>query len=130
MSEASVTGSCACGLIRYELQFPTRFVSHCHCENCRRAHGAAFVTFAGVPAEQFRWLEGEASLRSWKSPAGSIRRFCGDCGSTLTYEGPKWAGEMHAVVGNIDGELDQPPTRHAFADEAPSWCPITDDLPR
>ena len=130
MSAGAVAGSCACGRVSFELEFPTRFVSHCHCASCRRAHGAAFVTYAGVPSKQFRWTAGADSLRAWETPSGATRKFCTECGSTLTYEGPKWAGEIHAVVGNLDGDLDQMPKGHAFADEAPTWCPITDDLPR
>ena len=133
MSDAAAggtTGSCACGSLRFALEFPTRFVAHCHCEACRRAHGAAFVTWAGVPAERFRWTGDTGTLRSWGTPSGATRRFCGTCGSTLTYEGPKYPGEVHVAVANLDGEPDRPPKGHAFANEAPRWCPITDDLPR
>lgn len=125
----SVRGSCACRSLEFELTFPTRFVAHCHCEACRRAHGAGLVTYAGVPEAQFRWLKTESRV-TWKTPSGAEREFCSVCGSTLTYRGPKWPGEIHAVVGNLDGDVDQAPKGHAFADEAPIWCPITDDLPR
>lgn len=40
-------GRCACGRVRFVARFPSRFNAHCHCESCRRAHGAAFVTWAG-----------------------------------------------------------------------------------
>lgn len=123
----SVRGSCSCGAVRFELRFPTRFVAHCHCANCRRAHGAGVVTFAGVPEAQFELLAGRP--KRWTSEKGSVRGFCGECGSTLVYSGPAWPGEVHVAVGCVEGELDRAPMGHAFADEAPSWCPITDDLP-
>ena len=50
MSEpTAATGRCHCGGVRFVARFPSRFVAHCHCESCRRAHGAAFVTWAGFP---------------------------------------------------------------------------------
>ena len=48
-----VQGGCYCGDVRFEADLPPKFVAHCHCHNCRRAHGAAFVTWIGFPAEQF-----------------------------------------------------------------------------
>ena len=126
----TVRGSCACRALEYELTLPTRFVSHCHCENCRRAHGAGFVTWAGVPSARFRWVSETGTLRAWDTPTGSRREFCTVCGTTLTYAGPKWAGEVHVVVASLDGPVDKLPQGHAFADEAPDWCPITDELPR
>ena len=43
MSDAS--GKCLCGAVRFRMRFPSKWVAHCHCTMCRRAHGAAFVTF-------------------------------------------------------------------------------------
>ncbi|MGZ3775577.1 MAG: GFA family protein [Bdellovibrio sp.] len=34
----SVTGHCYCKKISFEIQFPTKFISHCHCESCRTSH--------------------------------------------------------------------------------------------
>ena len=37
-----------CGRVGFVARFPSRFVAHCHCESCRRAHSAAFVTWVGL----------------------------------------------------------------------------------
>ena len=53
MSEATAaSGRCHCGRVRFVARFPSRFVAHCQCESCRRAHGAALVTWAGLPADR------------------------------------------------------------------------------
>ncbi len=122
-----VKGACSCRRVQFEIDMPTRFVAHCHCENCRRAHGAGVVTFAGVPEAQFRFVAQDGAVE-WTSELGSTRTFCGTCGSTILYRGPRWPGEVHAVVGALEGQLDRAPMAHAHADEAPSWLPITDDL--
>ena len=124
-----VAGGCLCGTVRYLLTLPARFSAHCHCGNCRRAHGAAFVTYAGFRENQVR-IDGVASLRRFVTKSGSTRSFCGECGSTLFYEGPRWPGELHVVVANIEGDIGKPPAAHVFVDHGAEWWKIDDDLPQ
>ena len=125
-----VGGSCYCGLVRFEVTLPSTFCSHCHCNNCRRAHGAAFVTFVGFPAEQVEMTSGRDDLRRYRTETGATRSFCGRCGTTLFYEGPRWAGELHVTLASLDGEIDRAPSHHVFADHRASWWTITDSLPQ
>lgn len=125
-----IQGSCLCGAVRYEADFPTRFVSHCHCDNCRRAQGAGFITYAGFPAEQVRFTQGEERLTDYVSDTEATRRFCSHCGSTILFCSPRWPGELHLIAANLEDALDRAPTGRVYADRTPSWCPITDDLPR
>ena len=41
-------GGCLCGNIRYRSVNAPVFVSHCHCQRCRRHSGALFVPLDGV----------------------------------------------------------------------------------
>ena len=103
---------------------------HCHCDNCRRAQGAgvwAWVTFA---TKQVRVTRGEAELSTYVSEAASTRRFCRICGSTLIYESPRWPGTTDLSLANILDPIDVPLSRHNYADRAPDWSPILDDLPQ
>ena len=126
-----VQGSCFCGKVLYEADFPSLWVAHCHCANCRRAQGAGVVTYAGFKTEQVRFTAGEEGLVSYVDPGTEgLRRFCGSCGSTISFEAPRWAGELHLMVANLTSPLDKLPQAHAYSDRAPDWCPVTDDLPR
>lgn len=125
-----LTGSCLCGGVRFELEQPARFCAHCHCANCRRAHGAAFVTFAGFVDDQCRIVAGEDLLTHYRTNTDATRSFCSRCGSTLFYSGPRWAGEIHVARANIEGDQVLRPQAHAYADRHPDWHEITDDLPR
>ncbi len=116
--------------MRYEASLPSKWVGHCHCETCRRAHGAGVVTYAGFEADQGRFVAGESDLRLYRSETGAVRRFCAHCGSTISYEGPRWASELHLTVANLLDPLDREPAGHAYADRAPDWCPILDELKR
>ena len=80
----SVKGSCLCGAVKFEATLPSLDSTHCHCSTCRRAHGAAFVTFVGVPEDQFEVTEGDEVLRRYLTDTGATRSFCTNCGSTLT----------------------------------------------
>jgi hypothetical protein len=82
----SVPGSCLCGAIRFEVTLPTRFCVHCHCSMCRRNHGAAFVTWFGVPKTSFRVTSGEANLTRYQSSDHGNRSFCSRCGTSLFCE--------------------------------------------
>ena len=87
-------GGCYCGAVRFRVTFPSRFCAHCHCSNCRRAHGAAFVTYVGFRREQLEFLAGEELLKRYATETGATRSFCTACGTTLFYEGPRWDGEI------------------------------------
>lgn len=122
-------GGCQCGAVTFELTLPSRFCAHCHCPNCRTAHGAAFVTYAGFEKKQIR-LSGEERLRRYRTGTGATRSFCEVCGSTLFYEGPRWPGEIHVALANIADEIDRAPGAHVYVDHRASWCGIGDDLPQ
>jgi hypothetical protein len=123
-----VLGGCYCGDVRFEAELPPKFVAHCHCANCRRAHGAAFVTWIGFLAAQFRVTAG--ALSRFVTDTGATRSFCPRCGTTLLFEGPRWEGEVHVAFANLDEPGELAPDCHAYADRATDWCPILDELPR
>ena len=50
MTRPVVHGTCLCGSVRFSASLPSKWVAHCHCTYCRRAHGAPFVTWAGFHA--------------------------------------------------------------------------------
>ena len=120
---------CMCGRVRIGVRFPSRFCAHCHCESCRRAHGAAFVTWAGFPSSQVRVTEGAEDLVTHESSPQTYRRFCGKCGTKLFFESTRWAGEMHVVLAAFDEPVDRAPSGHAFYEEHVSWLPALRNPP-
>jgi hypothetical protein len=97
---------------------------------CRRAHGAAFVTWTGVPSVQFQITAGKEHLAAYRSSEHATRSFCNVCGSTLLFESSRWPGEVHVVVANLVDPLDRAPEAHVFYDDRVSWVELGDDLPR
>ena len=125
---ATREGHCLCGAARYRVTGEPLWVGHCHCESCRRAASAAFMTFAGFPRQKFTVLAGEPAV--YRSSPGVERRFCRNCGSPLTYEGERWPTETHILVCSLDDPGALQPTFHTHTAEQLSWVHLGDGLPR
>ena len=123
-------GSCLCGAVQFKVTPPSMYCAHCHCSLCRRAHGAAFVTWAGFRTEQVDIQTGRERLNRYLTESGSTRTFCSCCGSTLFFEGPEYEGEIHVVLANIDEPIDRVPEAHCYVDHGAEWWTIDDLLPQ
>lgn len=124
-----VTGSCLCGAVQFSCRLPSLFCAHCHCNNCRRAHGAAFVTWVGFPEDKVEVTAGQELLEAFQTDTQATRSFCKTCGSTLFYRGPRWENELHVVRANLHGELDREPGAEVYVDHKASWWQILGSLP-
>jgi hypothetical protein len=71
-----IRGSCLCGSVRYEIRGALARATNCHCSQCRKAHGAAFGTYARVNWVDFTLIAGEAEIGSYQSSPGVRRTFC------------------------------------------------------
>src|SRR6185436_14542995 len=56
---SSREGGCACGEIRYRLASDPLFVHCCHCLNCQRQTGSAFVVNLLIEADRVEVLAGK-----------------------------------------------------------------------
>lgn len=118
-------GSCLCGEIGYEIRAKIRAVSHCHCQMCQKAHGAAFGSYGSVLLEHFKITRGPELVRSYQSSPGVVRTFCSACGSPLTWhqtEG-EWASWISFSLGTLDTPFTPTKHRHVHEDSRPSWSP-------
>lgn len=127
----TATGSCLCGDLRFTATLPSKWMAHCHCTLCQRAHGAGVVTWVGFEASQVGIDDPQARLQWYESTPGAERGFCRRCGSTLFFRSTRWPGELHVVRSNFDTPLDREPQLHVFYDTHAPWLPTADDgLPR
>jgi len=125
-----VGGSCLCGAVRYEVTGPLGAIHHCHCAMCRKAHGAAFSSFARAAASDVRLVAGAETLRSYRSSPPVERRFCGECGSNLFFRHDAVADATWVAAGSIDGDPGVRPESHIFVTSKAPWHEITDALPQ
>lgn len=56
-----LSGSCACGSVRYEIRGLGLIgsIHHCHCWQCRKHSGASFGTTAPIRTEDLHFAGGE-----------------------------------------------------------------------
>jgi hypothetical protein len=124
----AIRGSCLCGTVSYEITGSFAGAGNCHCPMCRKSHGAAFVTWAFINPDQFRWTSGEEWVEGYQSSPGRERCFCKKCGSPLV---ARHGGKISEVaLGTVDGDPGVRPREHIFVGSKAPWYEITDDLPQ
>jgi hypothetical protein len=121
-------GHCLCGAVSFAARVEPRWVAHCHCESCRRATSSAVATYAGFPATNVEWTG--ARPAEYRSSPGVMRRFCGACGSPVSFEGERWPDEIHLFVPSFDEPEAFRPACHVHVDEQLRWLHLVDYLPR
>lgn len=124
----TMTGSCLCGTVRYEINGSFQSMGNCHCSMCRKSHGAAFATWGIIDPGQFKWTSGEAFVQGYDSSPGTRRCFCSKCGSPLVSMHSGSVGEV--VVGTLDNDPGMQPSEHIFVGSKAPWHEITDALPQ
>ena len=76
-TETVYEGGCLCGDIRYRATSEPEFVTHCHCQMCRKHSGALFATDAGFRAAililAYRYGWGSGSRVAGRGCAGRLR---------------------------------------------------------
>lgn len=125
-SPGSAIARCHCGAVELVATFPSRFCAHCYCESCRRTHAAGVVTWIGFADSQVRYARGGEVVRVYESSPGTRRRFCGQCGTRLTFESSRegWAGETHLPLALFVTPVDRAPSKSVFVEERPEWAPL------
>jgi hypothetical protein len=125
-------GGCACGKVRYRLTAPPLIVHCCHCRDCQRLTGSAFVVNLWI--ERRHVEAGEACLASTMVTAGSGKPHeifrCAECGTAL------WS-KYHAAPGDTvllrGGTLDDPtsvtPDVHIFTRSKLPWVELPAGVP-
>ncbi|MBV4480658.1 GFA family protein [Pseudomonas khavaziana] len=117
-------GSCLCTAVTYELSATPKAVSHCHCRQCRKGHGAAFASYASVPRDALRVLSGATSIKTYASSETVLREFCSHCGSTLFWSRSQgeFADWVSIALGTLDTAFIAEKQKYVHVDSAVHWC--------
>lgn len=128
----ALTGRCSCGAIRYQLSSAPLIVHACHCRDCQRITGSAFVINLWI---ERKFVEAEgAEPRVFRLAGGSGRPhdvfFCGDCG---TYLWSRYGGASDKYLFVRGGTLDKPasvkPDVHIFTRSKVPWLTLPEGVP-
>jgi hypothetical protein len=123
-------GSCSCGAVRYRLASEPLFTHCCHCLNCQRQTGSAFVINLLIEADRVELLAGEPKPVDVPRDDGSAQRIyrCPACevGLYSEYGRP----EILFVRG---GTLAEPsrvrPDVHIYTRSKLPWVTLPESAP-
>ena len=123
-------GGCACGAVRYRLTSDPLFTNCCHCLNCQRQTGSAFVINLLIEADRVELLAGEPQPVDAPRDDGSNQRIfrCPTCQVAVFSEYGR--PEVRFVRG---GTLDEPsgitPDAHIFTRSKLHWITLPESAP-
>lgn len=124
-------GGCACGKVRYSITEEPMFTQVCHCTDCQRTTGSAFVIHAVIARDDLA-ITGETRMADMDtgSGTGAEIHFCPDCG---TYIWIRYKYHQVPVIAVRAGTLDEtsalPPQGHIFTDSKLDWVVVPDGVP-
>ena len=72
--------TCRCEKVEIEISAPPIAQFFCHCDDCQKVHGAAYVPESVYPAQALAVVKGRPA--SWTLKRNP-RFFCADCGTRL-----------------------------------------------
>lgn len=112
------SGGCFCGKLRFSVRGEPKRAGLCHCLDCRKLHGAPFMSYAVFDKEQVE-ITGEA--RRIHTQPGYARAFCPACGSHVFAED---AGGIELYHGGFDETDLFPPTYELWTVRRESWVAL------
>ena len=79
----SQKGSCLCGSVKFTVKNDFKATMNCHCQFCRKAHSAPYVTATLMPQSDLIIEQGEEYISEFDIDGIRKRRFCNKCGTRI-----------------------------------------------
>ena len=123
-------GGCACGAVRYRLTSDPLFIHCCHCLNCQRQTGSAFVINVLIEADRVELLAGDPQPVAVPREDGKTQEIwrCPSCQVAVFSQ--YTSREVRFVRG---GTLDDPatvaPDVHIFTRSKVPWVTLPESVP-
>ncbi len=127
----NLTGGCACGAVRYRLTSSPMFVHCCHCHDCQRQTGSAFVLNALIEADRIVLVAGEPEAVGVPTDSGrphDIHR-CPTCRTALWSDYGRRPALRFVRVGTLDTPAALPPDVHIFTRSKLPWITLPPGVP-
>ena len=124
-----ITGSCLCGQVKYYGDAEIVGAANCHCDDCRKASGAAYLTNLFVKADGLT-IEGETMEFHHKADSGSdmTKVNCAKCGSPVYGLNSAREGMVVIRAGTMDQKELITPGVNIFCESKVPSTPLDDTL--
>lgn len=126
-----LTGSCQCGALRYECSAEPLFTGNCHCRDCQKATGSAYVPAFAVPTNAVK-VTGEVKYYESRADSGNTfsRGFCPTCGGRVFGKSSSFPQFMLITAGSLDDPGRFKPSMDFFTHSAQPWDHMNPELPK
>lgn len=122
-------GRCLCGAVVLAIRVPAFWAWHDHSPATRKAHGAGYVTYAGVWRSRLRLIAGEDTLRRYCDPESfEVRTFCEICGTPIFYERQPDRSMVNVPRALFEQRVGREPRYHRRPDEMQDWIYLGEPL--
>jgi hypothetical protein len=127
----SLEGGCACGGVRYRLTSAPMFVHCCHCLDCQRQTGSAFVLNALIETDRVVLLSGSPVPVSMPTDSGSPHDIyrCPKCQTALWSDYGRRPKLRFVRVGTLDRPSAIEPDVHIYTRSKQPWIALPKDVP-
>ena len=124
-------GGCACGAVRYRLGSAPMFVHCCHCRDCQRQTGSAFVLNALIETDRISLLSGEPALVAVPTDRGRPHEIyrCPACQTALWSDYGGRPALRFVRVGTLDDPTSLAPDVHIFTRSKLPWVRLPEGVP-
>jgi hypothetical protein len=126
-----LAGGCACGTVRYRLACAPMFVHCCHCRDCQRQTGSAFVLNALIEADRVILLRGHTEAVAVPTDSGrphDIHR-CPSCKVAVWSVYGGIAKLRFVRVGTLDNPAMLTPDVHIYVRSKLPWMTLPEGVP-
>ncbi len=126
-----IKGKCGCGAVTYQMTSQPMFVHCCHCRECQRQTGAAYVLNAIIEADRVT-CKGPITENELSTPSGRGQIFsrCSDCGVAVFSSYMIRLGKLRYVrVGTLDNPDQCPPDAQIFTSSKQAWVRLSEEIP-
>jgi hypothetical protein len=124
-------GGCACGAVRYRLGSAPMFVHCCHCRDCQRQTGSAFVINALIETDRITLLSGDPEPVAVPTASGrphAIYR-CRACRTALWSDYGGRPALRFIRVGTLDDPAALTPDVHIYTRSKLPWIALPEAVP-
>jgi len=124
-------GGCACGAVRYRLASPPMFVHCCHCLDCQRQTGSAFVLNALIETDRIALLAGKPEPVPVPTDSGrphDIHR-CPKCQTAVWSDYGRRPNLRFVRIGTLDDPTALAPDVHIYTRSKQPWVTLPAGTP-
>jgi len=117
----SITGSCLCGEVKFEIDGDFESFYLCHCKFCQKDTGSAHASNLFSSKARLVWKSGQDKIKTYHLPSAKhMKSFCSNCGSALP--NLQMDGKLLVVpAGSLNQDISIKPNAHIFTSSRASW---------